>query len=59
VSNLPPCLKDDPNFPGIKFHSGTPGKQWLGRINHRVLNVILGSNVTRRMFLCCNQKLNH
>jgi hypothetical protein len=25
VSNLPPCLKDDPNFPGIKFHSGTPG----------------------------------
>jgi hypothetical protein len=25
VSNLPPCLKDDPNFPGIKFDSGTPG----------------------------------
>jgi hypothetical protein len=25
VSNLPPCLKDDPNFPGIKFDSGTAG----------------------------------
>jgi hypothetical protein len=25
ISNLPPCLKDDPNFPGIKFHNGTPG----------------------------------
>jgi hypothetical protein len=25
VSNLPPCLKDDPNFPGIKLHSETPG----------------------------------
>jgi hypothetical protein len=25
VSNLPPCLKDDPNFPRIKFDSGTPG----------------------------------
>jgi hypothetical protein len=25
ISNLPPCLKDDPNFPGIKFDSGTPG----------------------------------
>jgi hypothetical protein len=25
VSNLPPCLKDDPNFPGIKLNSGTPG----------------------------------
>jgi hypothetical protein len=25
VSNLAPCLKDDPNFPRIKFDSGTPG----------------------------------
>jgi hypothetical protein len=25
VSNLPPCLKNDPNFPGIKLHSETPG----------------------------------
>jgi hypothetical protein len=25
VSNLPPCLKDDPNFLGIKFDSETPG----------------------------------
>jgi hypothetical protein len=25
VSNLPPCLRDDPNFPGIKLNSGTPG----------------------------------
>jgi hypothetical protein len=25
VSNLPPCLKDDPSFLGIKFHSGTHG----------------------------------
>jgi hypothetical protein len=25
VSNLPPCFKDDPNFLGIKFDSGTPG----------------------------------
>jgi hypothetical protein len=25
ISNLPPCLKDDPNFPGIKFDNGTPG----------------------------------
>jgi hypothetical protein len=24
VSNLPPCLKDEPKFPGIKFDSGTP-----------------------------------
>jgi hypothetical protein len=25
VSNLPPCLKNDPKFPGIKLHSDTPG----------------------------------
>jgi hypothetical protein len=25
VSNLPSCLKDDPNFPEIKFDSGTLG----------------------------------
>jgi hypothetical protein len=25
VSNLPLCLKNDPNFPGIKAGSGTPG----------------------------------
>jgi hypothetical protein len=26
VTNLPPCLRDDPNFPGIKLDSGTAGK---------------------------------
>jgi hypothetical protein len=26
ISNLPPCLRDDPNFPGIKLDSGTAGK---------------------------------
>jgi hypothetical protein len=25
VSNLPPCLKNDPNYPGIKLHNETPG----------------------------------
>jgi hypothetical protein len=25
VSNLPLCLKKDPKFPGIRFHSDTPG----------------------------------
>jgi hypothetical protein len=25
VSNLPPCLKNDPNYPGIKLHKETPG----------------------------------
>jgi hypothetical protein len=25
VSNLPPCLKNDPNFSGIKLHNETPG----------------------------------
>lgn len=25
VSNLPPCLKNDPKFPGIKIHNQTPG----------------------------------
>jgi hypothetical protein len=25
VSNLPPCLKNDPNYPGIKLHKKTPG----------------------------------
>jgi hypothetical protein len=25
VSNLPPCLKNDPKFLGIKLHSETPG----------------------------------
>jgi hypothetical protein len=25
VSNLPPCLKDDPNYPGIKLPCETPG----------------------------------
>jgi hypothetical protein len=25
VSNLPPCLKMDPNYPGIKLHKETPG----------------------------------
>jgi hypothetical protein len=25
MSNLPPCLKNDPNFTGIKLDSGTPG----------------------------------
>jgi hypothetical protein len=25
VSNLPPCLKNDPNYPRIKLHSQTPG----------------------------------
>jgi hypothetical protein len=26
VSNLPLCLKNDPNYPGIKLHNETPGK---------------------------------
>jgi hypothetical protein len=25
VSNLPPCLKNNPNYPGIKLHNETPG----------------------------------
>jgi hypothetical protein len=25
VSNLPPCLKNDPNYPGINLHNETPG----------------------------------
>jgi hypothetical protein len=25
VSNLPPCLKNDPNYPGIKLYKETPG----------------------------------
>jgi hypothetical protein len=25
VSNLPPCLKNEPNYPGIKLHNETPG----------------------------------
>jgi hypothetical protein len=25
VSNLPLCLKNDPNYPGIKLHKETPG----------------------------------
>jgi hypothetical protein len=25
VSNLPPCLQNDPNYPGIKLHKETPG----------------------------------
>jgi hypothetical protein len=25
VSNLPSCLKNDPNYPGIKLHNETPG----------------------------------
>jgi hypothetical protein len=25
VSNLPPCLKKDPKFSGIRLHSDTPG----------------------------------
>jgi hypothetical protein len=25
VSNLPPCLKNDPNYPRIKLHNETPG----------------------------------
>jgi hypothetical protein len=25
VSNFPPCLKNNPNYPGIKLHNETPG----------------------------------
>jgi len=25
VSNVPPCLKNNPNYPGIKLHNETPG----------------------------------
>jgi hypothetical protein len=53
VSNLPPCLKNNPNYPGIKLHNET-----LGDLNKPSPNFEAQANIMHPM-QCVARALLH